>query len=146
MTVRVHTPGFAFLAEVAIAYAQTFAHGERVGLAEAEIRAAVGERLAINAELGLTTDWGLLCDRLTDIAHEKSRKDRRMTVVDSGEPDHDCPGGCDRTVPHHLLACPGCWSLLPVDLRKAVTRARGSQKNPPQTKWVMGDRFGGYPG
>lgn len=75
MTVR--SPGFGYLADVAIAYRRTAAHGVASGLLEHEVRAAIGERLAIDAEDGRATDWALLCDHLTDLGDIKSRKDTR---------------------------------------------------------------------
>lgn len=76
MTVRITTvPGFDYLADVAIAHARTVEHGLRVGLTEAEARTAIGDRLSIDAGDGRATDWALLCDHLTAVADEKSRKD-----------------------------------------------------------------------
>lgn len=35
---------------------------------------------------------------------------------------HECPGvGCQRQVPRHLFACPGCWSRLPAVLQRRIT-------------------------
>jgi hypothetical protein len=79
---------------------------------------------------GRATDWALLCDHLTALADEQSRKDRAMrdTTVHEPHPDHDCPGGCGCRVPYRLLACRNCWYLLPADQRNAITRARGGHR------------------
>lgn len=83
-----------------------------------------------------------------------------------GQPPHDCPGGCGAEVPHNKLACLDCWWLLPVELRKSVTNARGGNRlaavgeaakwlrenvaegqlvdQKPST-WTLADRFGGRP-
>lgn len=84
MTVRVTTtPGFAYLADVVIAYRRTAEHGAALGLSEAECRTAIGHRLDIDAQDGRATDWSLLCDQLTALADIKSRKDKRsMTERD----------------------------------------------------------------
>jgi len=82
MTVR--TPGFAYLADIAIAFRRTVAHGMAFGLLEDEARTAIGKRLAVDAEDGRATDWALLCDHLTDLGDIKSRKDKR-SMTESGE-------------------------------------------------------------
>lgn len=76
MTVRISTssPGFAYLADVVIAYRRTAEHGAALGLSEDECRAAIGHRLDID---GRATDWALLCDHLTVLADIKSRKDKK---------------------------------------------------------------------
>lgn len=43
-------------------------------------------------------------------------------------PPHDCPGGCGSKVPHAKLACFECWWLLPEEMRKAITDARGHER------------------
>jgi hypothetical protein len=133
MSVRISTPGFAYLADVAIAYARTVEHGLHAGLTEDQVRTAIGARLCIDAQDGRATDWALLCDHLTVLAREKSRKDRNVTinVVPAGpgdHPPHDCPGGCGQAVPHRLLACGRCWHLLPAEQRAAITKARGAER------------------
>jgi hypothetical protein len=52
----------------------------------------------------------------------------RTTRAAAVEPPHECPGGCGREVPHNKLACPDCWWLLPIDMRKAITGARGRNR------------------
>lgn len=74
MTVR--TPGFDYLADVAIAYARTVAHGVAAGLTEDHARAAIGHRLGQDAESGRSTDWALLCDNLTALAEAVARSNR----------------------------------------------------------------------
>jgi hypothetical protein len=174
MTVRITTPGFAYLADVVVAFARTVEHGRQAGLDEDDVRAAIGARLCIDAEDGRATDWTLLCDHLTVLAHEKSRKDRDVTinVVPAGpgdHPPHDCPGGCGQSVPHRLLACGRCWHLLPAEQRKAITQARGAERlrlvgeavgwyrenvrdgqlvvdeTKPAPRITIADRFGGFP-
>jgi hypothetical protein len=77
VTVRIHTtPGFDYLADVAIAYARTVAHGVASGLTEDHARAAIGHRLGQDAESGRATDWTLLCDHLTALAEEVARRNR----------------------------------------------------------------------
>lgn len=77
MTVRITTtPGFDYLADVAIAFARTFAHGVAAGLTEDHTRAAIGHRLAIDAEAGRPTDWALLCDNLTALAEAVATRRR----------------------------------------------------------------------
>lgn len=129
MTMRTN-PGFAYLADVAKAYAHTLLHGERLGLSTAQVRVAIGERLGTDAEDGRATDWALLCDRLTLVAHEQSRKDRvlKNTTVALPEPVMPCPGGCDRQLASGDYACIDCWSLLPISLRQAVKSARGENR------------------
>lgn len=165
------TADFAYLAGVSIAYQQTVQHGRAAGLAEQDVRQAIGQRLGIDAEAGRSTDWALLCDYLTALADEKSRKDRAMTdtTVDQKQPDHDCPGGCGCSVSHRLLACRNCWFLLPVDQRNAITRARGGHRlqlvgeaigwyrenvhngelladqGKAAPRFTIADRFGGFP-
>lgn len=163
MTVRLHTtPGFAYLADVAIAYGRTVAHGTTLGLTEQDVRTAIGERLGIDAEDGRTTDWALLCDHLTAVADEKIRKDRALTntTVELPEPVMPCPGGCGRDLAEGKYACLDCWSLLPTALSQAVKRARGEhrvdaarkaiewlremvvdgrQKNPPKSTFTIAD-------
>lgn len=39
--------------------------------------------------------------------------------------EHDCPGGCGRSVPRAKLACLDCWYLLPADLRRPLDRFGG---------------------
>jgi hypothetical protein len=165
----VTNPSFAYLADVAIAYARTADHGKQVGLDAAEVRIAIGERLAIDAQAGRATDWTLLCDHLTALADEKSRKERAMADTDEKHPDHDCPGGCGCSMPHRLLACRNCWFLLPADQRNAITRARGGRRlqlvgeaigwyrenvhngelvadqSEPAPRFTIADRFGGFP-
>lgn len=78
MNVRITTtPTFAYLADVVIAYGRTLAHGMAAGLTEDQTRAAIGERLGIDACDGRATDWALLCDQLTVLAEIKSRKDQK---------------------------------------------------------------------
>lgn len=163
MTVRIHTtPGFDYLADVAIAYARTVTHGTALGLADDEVRTAIGHRLGIDAGDGRVTDWALLCDHLTGVADEKSRKDRALTnnTVGPPEPVMPCPGGCGRELDEGKYACLDCWSLLPVVLSQAVKRARGEnrvdaarkaiewlremvvdgqQKNPPKSTLTVAD-------
>jgi hypothetical protein len=167
MTVRLHTtPGFDYLADVAIAFARTTEHGAALGLDRAVVRTAIGERLAVDAEDGRTTDWALLCDRLTVLADEKIRKDHALSnrVVEPPEPVMPCPGGCGKELDAGKYACIDCWSLLPVSLSQAVKRARGEnrvdaarvaiawlremlvdgqQKNPPASTFTLAD--GGVP-
>lgn len=77
MTVRTHTtPGFAYLADVTVAYARTLAHGTAAGLTDDHVRAAIGHRLGQDAEAGRTTDWALLCDNLTALAEAVARNNR----------------------------------------------------------------------
>jgi hypothetical protein len=33
---------------------------------------------------------------------------------------HKCPSGCGRSVAQHQFSCPGCWYLLPRELRNAI--------------------------
>lgn len=47
-----------------------------------------------------------------------------------GPPEHRCPGGCGRWVPHHQLACPDDWYRLPQELRDGVVEAwKAKQRN-----------------
>lgn len=161
------TPDYDRLGEIALAYRRTFAHGVQIGLTTIATRAAIGERLCIDAADGRATDWALLCDRLTALADEQKRKERLMaTTVDDGEPRHACPGGCGNNVPDKWVACTNCFSLLPIDIRSDIQSSRGEnraaaqlvavqwlrenveggqQKNPPKGRYVIADRFGGYP-
>lgn len=174
MTVRVSTTFSTVPADRrrhadALAYRRAFAHGVRVGLTGAAARAAIGELLRLNVADQRATDWGLLCDFLTALADEQKRKDRLMntteSTVDDGEPWHDCPGGCGRSVPDEKVACKDCFSLLPLDLQAELRTARGEdradagvravawmraeleggkQKNPPKGTYSLAG-FGGYP-
>lgn len=88
MTVR--APGWDYLADVAIAYARTVAHGVAAGLTEDHARAAIGSRLGQDAEAGRTTDWALLCDNLTGLAEAVARNTRpkQDTPPENGNPGH----------------------------------------------------------
>lgn len=167
MTVRIHTmPGYDYLADVASAFAHTTAHGHRVGLLDDDVRAAIGQRLCVDAEAGRVTDWALLCDHLTAVADSKFRKDTAMTntTVPIPEPVMPCPGGCGTDLNAGDIACIDCWTLLPISLQQAVKRARGEtridasraaiswlremvvdgqQKNPPKSTFILAD--GGFP-
>jgi hypothetical protein len=47
------------------------------------------------------------------------------------EPRHNCPGGCDRTVPRHLLACSPCWWRMPEEMRKEINIAYARRAHDP---------------
>lgn len=36
-------------------------------------------------------------------------------------PTHACPGGCRTQVPYARLACPPCWTRLPLPLKLEVS-------------------------
>jgi hypothetical protein len=78
------------LADVAVAYARTLAHGVAAGLTEDHARAAIGHRLGQDAESGRTTDWALLCDNLTALAEAVARSSRseQDTPPANGNPGH----------------------------------------------------------
>lgn len=74
MTVRISTvgaPTMPYLSSVANAFEATLAHGERVGLTASGTRRLIGNQLTIDAAAGRSTDWALLCDRLTNIAQRR---------------------------------------------------------------------------
>lgn len=82
MTLRISTvggPTMPYLSDVAHAYEATLAHGERVGLTASATRRLIGNQLVHDAAGARTTDWALLCDRLTGIAR------RRRAAVSSGD-------------------------------------------------------------
>jgi hypothetical protein len=41
---------------------------------------------------------------------------------------HRCPGGCARTVPNHLFACPQDWARLPQELQAAILDSHGRDR------------------
>jgi hypothetical protein len=59
--------------------------------------------------------------------------------------EHRCPGGCGTLVAHSKLACPDCWYLLPVELRRRVSRGRSLAAVSEALTWYRANVRGGEP-